>query len=145
MARAFFALVLFVSALSSATAAEICYLGDAAPQSGGCKGLTLPARICDGGLGLGEAQMTAMALTMESVTTEQCESTMTSRCPSITAAATGKTGSDACAGVCMTSSMCNTGKLTDPPSQPPATDCSSAHCQEHESDASSTHYSNVTL
>ena len=110
MAR-FFALVLFVVALSSASAAdEKCYMGDAVPAAGVCEGVTIPLRICDGGLGQGEAKVTALATLKELQTeTTGCESWMEHVCPEITAAATGKTGADACGSKCVAQSNCNAG------------------------------------
>ena len=113
MARLF----LLVLCAAVASAAEICYSGDAKPTAGVCSGKAVPQRMCVADEDVGKAALVVIETSLgENTDTANCESTMNHVCPMITEGATGVTGDAACALGCSGygAAVCTTGKFMRP-------------------------------
>ena len=113
MARLF----LLVLCAAAASAAEICYSGDAKPSAGVCSGKAVPHRLCAADADVGKAALVVIETSLGEYTdTANCETSMNHVCPMITEGATGQTGDAACALQCsgFGGATCTTGKFMRP-------------------------------
>ena len=113
MAR-FFLLVLCAAV---ASAADICYSGDAKPEVGICAGKAVPNRMCAADADVGKAAVVVLETELNEFTdASSCEPSMNSMCAKITEGATSVTGNDACWSRCsgVSNSVCYKGKFMRP-------------------------------